>query len=68
MRKLKADEIECRVAQVTAKGCSLLLYKTARVDRAILDEEFGQYYRHDRCASSEYDEPCGGGRRILQKT
>lgn len=41
MRKLKADEIECRVAQVTAKGCSLLLYKTARVDRAILDEEFG---------------------------
>ena len=41
MRKLKVDEIECRVAQVTAKGCSLLLYKTARVDRAILDEEFG---------------------------
>lgn len=42
MRKLNADEIECRVAQVTAKGCSLLLYKTARVDRQILDEEFGQ--------------------------
>jgi hypothetical protein len=41
MRKLKANEIECRVAQVSAKGCSLLLYKTARVDRAILDEEFG---------------------------
>lgn len=41
MRKLRADEIECRVAQVTSKGCSLLLYKTARVDRAILDEEFG---------------------------
>lgn len=41
MRKLRADEIECRVSQVTAKGCSLLLYKTARVDRAILDEEFG---------------------------
>jgi hypothetical protein len=41
MRKLKADEIECRVSQVSAKGCSLLLYKTARVDRAILDEEFG---------------------------
>ena len=39
-RLLKAEEIECRVAQVTAKGCSLLLYKTARVDRAILDEEF----------------------------
>lgn len=43
MRKLTADEIECRVAQVTASGCSLLLYKTARVDRAILDEEFGQF-------------------------
>lgn len=43
MRRLKAEEIECRVAQVTAKGCSLLLYKTARVDRAILDEEFGQF-------------------------
>lgn len=41
MRKLRADEIECRVAQVSEKGCSLLLYKTARVDRAILDEEFG---------------------------
>lgn len=43
MRKLRADEIECRIAQVSAKGCSLLLYKTARVDRAILDEEFGQF-------------------------
>lgn len=41
MRKLTKDEIECRVAQVSQKGCSLLLYKTARVDRAILDEEFG---------------------------
>lgn len=41
MRKLLPEEIECRVAQVSAKGCSLLLYKTARVDRAILDETFG---------------------------
>lgn len=41
MRKLKANEIECRVSQVTQKGCSLLLYKTARCDRAILDETFG---------------------------
>lgn len=40
IRKLTPDEIECRVAQVTANGCSLLLYKTARVDRAILDEAF----------------------------
>ena len=41
MRKLRADEIECRVAQVSSKGCSLLLYKTARVDMQILDETFG---------------------------
>lgn len=40
MRKLNADEIECRIAQVNASGCSLLLYKTARVDRAILDEMY----------------------------
>ncbi len=40
MRKLKPEEIECRVAQVTSSGCSLLLYKTARVDRAILDEMY----------------------------
>lgn len=40
MRKLKANEIECRVSQVTAKGVTLLLYKTARVDRAILDEMY----------------------------
>lgn len=43
MRKLNANEIECRVAQVGQNGCSLLLYKTARVDRAILDETFGQF-------------------------
>lgn len=47
MRKLRADEIECRVAQVSAKGCSLLLYKTARVDRAILDETFGNRWQND---------------------
>lgn len=41
MRKIKAEEIQVRVAQVTSKGCSLLLYKDARFDRAILDEEFG---------------------------
>lgn len=40
MRKLEPEEIECRVAQVTSSGCSLLLYKTARVDRAILDEMY----------------------------
>ena len=47
MRKLKADEIECRVAQNTEKGSSLLLYKTARVDRAILDELYGELWQND---------------------
>lgn len=47
MRRLKANEIECRVAQVGASGCSLLLYKTARVDRAILDETFGDLWQND---------------------
>lgn len=42
MRPLKADEIEVRVGTVGAKGCTMLLYKNARVDRQILDEEFGQ--------------------------
>ena len=41
-RDLKADEIECRVAQATEYGVSLLLYKDARVDMAILDETVGQ--------------------------
>lgn len=40
-RDLKADEIECRVAQINDKGCTLLLYKDARVDMNILDETFG---------------------------
>ena len=46
-RELKAEEIECRVAQVSAKGCSLLLYKTARVDRAILTETYGNRWQND---------------------
>lgn len=41
MRALKADEIEVRVGTVSAKGATLLLYKNARVDRQILDEEYG---------------------------
>lgn len=40
-RRLEASEIECRVAQVTANGCSLLLYKDARVDQSLLDEVVG---------------------------
>lgn len=41
IRTLKADEIECRVGTINEKGCSLLLYKDARVDMRLLDEVFG---------------------------
>ena len=40
-RDLRADEIDCRVATVTEKGVSLLLYKDARCDMNILDETVG---------------------------
>lgn len=40
-RDLRADEIECRVAQANQKGVSLLLYKDARCDQNILDETVG---------------------------
>ena len=40
-RKLKANEIDARVATISEKGCSLLLYKDARVDQNILDETVG---------------------------
>ena len=41
-RKLRADEMECRVAQTTKEGkLLLLLYKDARVDQKLLDEKFG---------------------------
>lgn len=40
-RKLKADEIECRISQCFDGKATALLYKTARVDRAILDETVG---------------------------
>lgn len=41
MRLLKASEIEAKVKQVSEKGVVILLYKTARTDMDILDEEFG---------------------------
>lgn len=41
IRLLKADEIDVKIKQVTAKGAQALLYKTSRVDMAILDETFG---------------------------
>lgn len=41
IRKLTADEIEAKVKSIGEKGVQLLLYKTARTDRQILDEVFG---------------------------
>ena len=40
-RTLTADEVECRVGTVTDSGCSLLIYKDARVDMRLLDEVVG---------------------------
>lgn len=40
-RLLEANEIECRLSRVNAGGVEILLYKDARVDQDILDEEVG---------------------------
>lgn len=40
-RRLKADEIDCRVNTINEKGLTLLLYKDARCDMNILDETIG---------------------------
>ena len=40
-RTLRADEIDCRIAQIASNYCTLLLYKDARVDMNILDETVG---------------------------
>lgn len=47
-RTLNADEIDVRVATISEKGASLLLYKDARVDQNILDEAVGRmnWQRH----------------------
>lgn len=65
-RDLRADEIECRVAQAKANGVSLLLYKDARCDQNILDETVGPMNwtrRHCRdnanCIVSLWDEGKG---------
>ncbi len=42
-RKLRADEIEARIATVSDKGCQILLYKNARCDMNILDETVGPF-------------------------
>lgn len=43
MRALRPDEIEVRVGTINKKGVTFLLYKNARVDMAILDEEFSPF-------------------------
>lgn len=40
-RLLRADEIECRVQKCSEKGVTILLYKTARTDADLLDDQFG---------------------------
>lgn len=47
-RDLRADEIECRVAQAKGDGVTLLLYKDARCDQSVLDETVGamNWQRH----------------------
>lgn len=63
IRTLKANEIECRIGTIQAKGCSLLLYKDARCDMNVLDESVGSMNwkrEHTRdnanCIVSIYDE------------
>lgn len=43
MRPLRADEIEVRVGSVGQGYMTMLLYKNARVDQAILDEIYGPF-------------------------
>lgn len=66
-RTLEANEIDCRVSQITEsgaqKGVVILLYKDARVDQNILDEKVGamNWQRHHsrdnaNCIVSIWDE------------
>lgn len=62
-RLLRADEIDCRIAQIRESCLSLLLYKDARVDQNILDETVGEmnwqksYSRENaNCTVSIWDE------------
>lgn len=63
-RTLAPQEIECRVQECKQKGAILLVYKTARVDYAVLDESVGAFnwkidYREIKgnlyCGISIYD-------------
>lgn len=70
-RMLRADEIDCRIAQIKVddgkpQWVSLLLYKDARCDQNILDETFGmfgwqkEYTRDNRnCIVSVWDSEKG---------
>lgn len=40
---LRAEQIECKVKKVTAKGAVVLLYKTARTDMDMLDRIVGKH-------------------------
>lgn len=61
-RLLTPREIDCRVQQVRQNGCTVLLYKDARCDMAILDETVGpmnwtRYHSRDNanCTVSIWD-------------
>lgn len=62
-RTLKESEIDCRIATVSEKGVTVLLYKDARCDMNILDETVGSMNwqrKHTRdnanCIVSIWDE------------
>ena len=62
-RKLRENEIECRIGQIKQNGLTLLLYKDARCDMSILDETVGPLNwkrEHNRdnknCVVSIWDE------------
>ena len=73
-RTLRADEIDCRVATVTEKGITLLLYKDARCDMNILDEAVGaeNWQRHHsrdnaNCTVAIWDDSrISGSRKKIQ--
>lgn len=63
IRKLRADEINVRVARIGKQSVNLVLYKNARTDMDILDETFGSMnwmreHRGDNknCVVSVYDD------------
>ena len=58
---LTADQIEVKVKQVSAKGAVLLLYKTARTDRDILDEIVGPMKWQDDYKEIKGNLYCGIG-------